>query len=1231
MSDLITKQRILGKQYTLLGDGRDDIILNGAGNVKVRFGNSFIDLLKDGRIASSSSTINNTIITKVESKSSIPESDGWYFALDTGMLYYKINGELYLVISEKENSNDIGSFVSFTDLQGLSMEQILIAQTNIKNIIDDTTNLLTLPNGLAFFDITRSRHYINYDGILTEIYLSLAHGGIVRNSVTITNNKDSAGGPELFNIVGGNLNINNNGNNLTLSLDELNSIIKSSTENLILSNSSGNVVYINKTVGIGTQPRDEYTFTVAGDIYTENRGILDSGIQSSDYRENYTGYSLHKTYLDGWVLEVDKLIVRNSKSENIKLVGYTNNTYISQSGIVDYIEEVYPTDENGDTTEDSEPSSYIINLTNIYDIAVGDILEFDVKSPYHFVLEEVTDEDGYTDTQEVLYNEVVTLRRGLFAVTSVDYDVQGDKYFCIVEGTLSDNVINTEATIPEIGDVMVKVNNETNLYINSVNHEPYIKATSTENGDLTILGNLNNLVFNDTTYTNKDVGIYTNRLLGDTGILLDLTVENSLTSNGDTLLHNTIIDGNLNVKGDIIQEGNAYITHAETLEVENHLIIVNKGPNPSPTLSSNYSGIQVDRQLQPASDNKDYLFIFDESDDRFKIGKLNSLQYVATRDSEGNLVNNSILIWDSSNKYIKSSLAKFVNGALLLTPTHADYCEGLRIGTKSDWSTILLGSTSDSGTSENAWGIFRKDNYDFSISRNSSDGLNGLVITKSGYIGLGTIYPSAKLHINGTLKIENQGNILQIGNLDTAYTHFNNSLNKPFHFNNTIYVKGDIYGTDSYNSRLAYVDEISNMSVLESNRLTNRVTNLPGIDLNIVLSGGGAAYNYGSAQWWINGPNNMDYGSVFQFNSTGADQLSLQIATDINHNVDTSTKKLWFRTSNNLGFHNDWKEIYHSGNANNISSSWSVSTLTASGWIYTGTGWCNNTFNGGMFMNDVDNVKVYGDKILYNDGSRTYGINNHRVGLRLYGANHIGINLVNNNCTWGIYSNSNGGMYIGKRLGFGNSNNEDKYIAVLQDIGLTLYGSENTFTTISGYIGSDVHTVISRYTVQWYDESWQWDYYRGGSNDLQDIRLSLNGTRKLNIDRQGNITAAGAITPNSASDRRLKTNITHIKSKASNYLKTLNPVEFDWTETALLLNPHSELHGIGFIADEYKQIFPQYVGTIYDEYESINTTPLFAILTKGWQEHDEEIDKLNKEIENLKYEIKLLKFKLHGA
>lgn len=107
-----------------------------------------------------------------------------------------------------------------------------------------------------------------------------------------------------------------------------------------------------------------------------------------------------------------------------------------------------------------------------------------------------------------------------------------------------------------------------------------------------------------------------------------------------------------------------------------------------------------------------------------------------------------------------------VDNTLRIRHTTGNYCEGIRIQTSDGaWSTIILGATADSGTNTNAWSIHRKSDNNFAISRNSSDGANGLVMTPTG-MGLGTTAPTQRLDV--------AGNIRTTGNLYISHATNNN-------------------------------------------------------------------------------------------------------------------------------------------------------------------------------------------------------------------------------------------------------------------------------------------------------------------------------------------------------------------------------------------------------------------------------------------------------------------------
>ena len=92
-----------------------------------------------------------------------------------------------------------------------------------------------------------------------------------------------------------------------------------------------------------------------------------------------------------------------------------------------------------------------------------------------------------------------------------------------------------------------------------------------------------------------------------------------------------------------------------------------------------------------------------------------------------------------------------VDGTLRIKDTTPNYREGIRIQNPDNtWCTIVLGGTSNEGTGTNCWSIHRKSDNNFCISRNSSDGANGLVMTSTG-MGLGTTAPAYRLDVRGDI------------------------------------------------------------------------------------------------------------------------------------------------------------------------------------------------------------------------------------------------------------------------------------------------------------------------------------------------------------------------------------------------------------------------------------------------------------------------------------------------
>lgn len=131
--------------------------------------------------------------------------------------------------------------------------------------------------------------------------------------------------------------------------------------------------------------------------------------------------------------------------------------------------------------------------------------------------------------------------------------------------------------------------------------------------------------------------------------------------------------------------------------------------------------------------------------------------------------------------------------------------------------------------------------------------------------------------------------------------------------------------------------------------------------------------------------------------------------------------------SYSLAFSNDIKDPANYYWANiKVSASSSTATQPTFNTCYTSnwfrssgaTGWFNQSYSGGVYMNENYWVKTYGGTMMYiAPNAHAWGIGGHNIAMKLYHSSHIGINFATSAYTWGIYANSNGNMYIGRRTG----------------------------------------------------------------------------------------------------------------------------------------------------------------------------------------------------------------------
>lgn len=104
----------------------------------------------------------------------------------------------------------------------------------------------------------------------------------------------------------------------------------------------------------------------------------------------------------------------------------------------------------------------------------------------------------------------------------------------------------------------------------------------------------------------------------------------------------------LTIKGNVTQEGESFITKAETVEVKDNTLLLNSGETGA-GVTKGVAGVEIDRGSLPA-----YNIYFDESDDRFKVGQGNDLWPIMLRNKEADLVGGAVLVWDSVTKKAKT-------------------------------------------------------------------------------------------------------------------------------------------------------------------------------------------------------------------------------------------------------------------------------------------------------------------------------------------------------------------------------------------------------------------------------------------------------------------------------------------------------------------------------------------------------------------------------------------------
>lgn len=339
--------QLFGKNYQETGKSSSPLLLRSNGEIKLQWGNKFIDLIKNGKLNSQSDNILFTVSTIDDIN-----KDGIYLVTGDNSIWFSLNGTI-LQLSDSGTT-----YVSYMTEQKTTAEQKYQALTNIgfyyKTL--EEVQQANLTAGIIF-NQADNKFYIIKEGTITEYQ----------------NSSSSENLSNLDELYIGDMHIYKDGT-MKINSTELTFYIENN-QTMTLQNSN---------------------------ILLNSRATLYKGLYSVTYKQNQSGYGLYETDSKS-ILEVDSIKWRNIENElptlestideiydynevNVitscenydeKIKGflkYTNQykigDYIFIALDIDYYTYVVTiaTSDNGDQTlsiNQTVPSNHILTLTDV--------------------------------------------------------------------------------------------------------------------------------------------------------------------------------------------------------------------------------------------------------------------------------------------------------------------------------------------------------------------------------------------------------------------------------------------------------------------------------------------------------------------------------------------------------------------------------------------------------------------------------------------------------------------------------------------------------------------------------------------------------------------------------------------------------------------------------------------------------------------------------------------------
>lgn len=156
--------QLFGKNYQEAGSSSSPLLLRSNGEIKLQWGNKFIDLVKNGKINSEAKDCIFTVDTSDEIK-----ANGIYLVTEDSSIWINVEG------TKAKLSNNDTTYVSFLTEQETTPEQKQQALTNLGLIYEniDALNKANLITGLAYV-IESNKLYLIQNKVVSEYQVAAA-------------------------------------------------------------------------------------------------------------------------------------------------------------------------------------------------------------------------------------------------------------------------------------------------------------------------------------------------------------------------------------------------------------------------------------------------------------------------------------------------------------------------------------------------------------------------------------------------------------------------------------------------------------------------------------------------------------------------------------------------------------------------------------------------------------------------------------------------------------------------------------------------------------------------------------------------------------------------------------------------------------------------------------------------------------------------------------------------